>query len=105
MKTFLTTLLLILGMSFTLVSCSEHTDLENAQEQVLDVYQSGSVEVTINFYNRLPETSILQVNQEINVLKSEVESITVVALEDNTKVRLNGAINAMNKDDIKVFRF
>lgn len=99
-------LLLILMIALLgLASCSKHTDLENAQEQVLDIYKTGKADVTIYYTNDWKESRILQKGQEVRFYKSEVDSIKVTALEDNTSLRLNGSITYLFLNKSKVYTF
>lgn len=102
MKNFIISLVLILGMGLALstTSCSKQLPWDEVENIIIDIYkQQGSAHILIDFITKEDEELQLKGSESFRFLRSEVNTVTVTALEDNTTVRIHGRINYLDKGD------
>lgn len=102
MKNLITSLVFILGMGLILstTSCDKHKTWEELEHIVVDIYkQQGSAHFLIDFITKEDEEFQLKEKESFRFLRSEVSTVTVTALEDNTTVRIHGQIIYLDKED------
>lgn len=97
MKNLIISLAFILGMGLllsTTTSCSEQNSWEDLEQLTIDIFKNqGSAHLLVEFTSRYNEEH--QIDNSANsltLIKAEVKTITITALEENTAVRINGYI-------------
>lgn len=91
--------LLLVGLValLTVCSCSKETNL--CPSGFIDIYKSGSVKLIVNKEGSDEIVDLKKKGDTYNYLYCEIKSISAVALEDNTTLRINGGIVYLQKDE------
>lgn len=102
MKNLITTLAFILGMGLLLstTSCSKQQPWEELEQLRIDIYKNqGSAHLSIDFISRYDEEHQIAQKESLRLVRSEVNTVTATALEDNTALRINGRIIYLDKGE------
>lgn len=103
-KSLMLTLILGLGVILSTVSCSKQSAWDELEHIKVSLYKKqGSVEVFVDYKNNTDEEHILQPHQSLNLLRSELNKLEVVALEDNTTVSIHGQLIQLNKSESTIW--
>ncbi len=107
MKNLIISLAFILGMGLILstTSCSKQQPWEELEQVTIDIYKNqGSAHLSVDFISRYDEEhKIDTIAKSLTLIKAEVKSITITALEEKTAIRLNGQIIYLDKGDQYIY--
>lgn len=100
--TFKLLLTLILGIGI-MTSCSDQAPYEELENLYVEVYKSGSADVTMDYID-FTQTTSLETNFKMSFKRSETRSVTIVAKEDDTVIRINGQLIYLDIDESYIFK-
>lgn len=107
MKNLIISLVFILGMGLILstASCSKQATWEELPQLSIDIYKNqGAAHISVDFVSRYDEEhEINSAVKSLNLIKGEVKSLTITALEENTVIRINGQIIYLDKGDQYIY--
>lgn len=95
MKNIIISVALILGMGLLLstTSCSKQEPWNELEQITFDIYkEQGSAHLSVNFKVRTNEEHKIEPTKSLTLVRAEVESVTITAIDDTTSIRINGQI-------------